>query len=605
MDFSKIKLVIWDLDETLWNGTLSEDVVSLPEENKNLILTLTDIGVVNSICSKNDESKVALKLKELDLEEYFVFKSIDWTAKGNRVKNLVIDMQLRFPNVLFIDDNASNLEEVKYFCPGIMTSTPDIIPNLIDWSKKQIPNDKTHKRLAQYKILEEKANKKTTFNSNEEFLMSSHINLEIKSDCLEHIDRIADLVMRSNQLNFTKKRDSVEKLKVLINDCSYNCGYVKVSDDFGDYGIVGFYAIKDNRCEHFLFSCRTLGMGIEQYTFNYLNRPHIDIVGEVVSDLSSTELPKWINQNTVSENKTGNVINNAKAHSVLIKGPCDLYQVFPFIGKSDCIDTEFTYVLKNGSTVETTAHTTHIVEAMRLSQEQKELVVNELPFLDLGVYNDNIFKYPYKVVVLSLLQDCNLGVYRRKVTGERFSFLEFTSDMTNPNNYDKLINKKCNVGGFEFTLDFLKEFTEKYEFIGRNTPDVILENIQIIRDNLNENTVLVLMLGTEVYYDMGENIAYKDRHIFHKKLNDKIRKWAKNQNNVELIDVNKYVKKQSDFYDHINHYIKPVYYNIAKDIVEIINHNSQVRVKETSRFKVYYMKLHDMVGELLHKIKRG
>ena len=58
---------------------------------------------------------------------------------------------------------------------------------------------------------------------------------------------------------------------MLINDCSYNCGYVKVSDDFGDYGIVGFYAIKDNRCEHFLFSCRTLGMGIEQYTFNYLN----------------------------------------------------------------------------------------------------------------------------------------------------------------------------------------------------------------------------------------------------------------------------------------------------------------------------------------------
>ena len=99
-----------------------------------------------------------------------------------------------------------------------------------------------------------------------------------------------------------------------------------------------------------------------------------------------------------------------------------MFQIFPFIEKSECIDTEFTYVLDSGAVVESTAHTTHIVEANILSDKQKELIVNELPFMDLGAYNNNIYKLPYKVVVLSYLQDCNLGVYQRKGTGEKFAF---------------------------------------------------------------------------------------------------------------------------------------------------------------------------------------
>ena len=54
--FDKIKLVIWDLDETFWKGTFSEGNVEIPDRNRNLLALLTDIGIVNSICSKNDEN---------------------------------------------------------------------------------------------------------------------------------------------------------------------------------------------------------------------------------------------------------------------------------------------------------------------------------------------------------------------------------------------------------------------------------------------------------------------------------------------------------------------------------------------------------------------
>ena len=61
--FDKIKLVIWDLDETFWKGTFSEGTVEIPDFNRCLIAMLTDIGIVNSICSKNDEKQVMNYLK--------------------------------------------------------------------------------------------------------------------------------------------------------------------------------------------------------------------------------------------------------------------------------------------------------------------------------------------------------------------------------------------------------------------------------------------------------------------------------------------------------------------------------------------------------------
>ncbi|MEE1318988.1 MAG: HAD-IIIC family phosphatase, partial [Ruminococcus sp.] len=226
MDFGKIKLIIWDMDETFWNGTLSEESVCLSDKNKALIMDLTDIGIVNSICSKNYESQVIEELDKYNLTDYFVFKSINWEAKGNRVKQIITDMQLRNPNVMFIDDNPSNLEEVKFFCPDIMLAGPEIICELIEWSLKQPKNDTLHKRLNQYKVLEEKTVQKKNFNSNEEFLFSSNIKVEINLDCIPVAERIQELVMRSNQLNFTKRRDSIEQILALLKDNSYNNGYV-------------------------------------------------------------------------------------------------------------------------------------------------------------------------------------------------------------------------------------------------------------------------------------------------------------------------------------------------------------------------------------------
>lgn len=602
--FEKIKLVIWDLDDTFWHGTISEGAVEIPEKHRQLLKQLTDIGIVNSICSKNDFSPTMAYLEERGLAEYFVFPSVNWNPKGQRVQQLIFDMQLRPANVLFLDDNPSNLGEVRHFCPEIMTGTPDLIPRLIRDANAAAKKDPDHKRLAQYRVLEEKHHAREEFSSNEAFLYQSNIRVEISTDNLPRLERIHDLILRSNQLNFTKIRCTVEELRATLEDPSVTAGHISVRDKFGDYGVVGFYAMKKGKLIHFVFSCRTLGMGIEQYVYNVLGRPRLTTVGEVISDLSCGEIPGWINQNVEETSADRMRIEKLEAHTVLVKGPCDLFQIYPYIANTELFDTEFTYSLPSGLTIESTGHTTHIVEALRLSEEAKILVLSEVPFTDAGMYCDNIYKVGYKAVFISILTDANLGVYRRKETGERLAIMEYLHPLTDPHCWEKIISGEYPHSGFAFTEEILREFSEKYEFIGRNTPEQVVENLSYIRENLPMDCVLTIMLGGELYYEKNCFEAYRDRHLVHKAMNDAIRAWAMGQSNVRLMDVNRYLVDQSSFYDHFNHYVKPVYYALAAEMVRIVNEATGSKIQSTSRMKMVLIRLKEALAPTYYKLRK-
>ena len=602
--FEKIKLVIWDLDETFWKGTISEGTVEVPETHRRLLEVLTDAGIVNSICSKNDPEPVMAYLKEQELARYFVFPSVSWNPKGARVKQLIDDMQLRPVNVLFLDDNPSNLGEAIHFCPGIMTGGPEMIPQLAADADRTPKKDPSHKRLTQYRVLEEKHHAREAFSSNEEFLYQSNIRLEISRDCSAQMERIHDLILRSNQLNFTKLRSTQAELQAVMEDPAVSCGYVSVKDNFGDYGIVGFYAQKDNHLIHFVFSCRTLGMGIEQYVYNLLNRPELDVVGEVISDLSCGDIPGWINQSKPEVSGGQMQINSLRAHTVLVKGPCDLFQIYPYIANTELFDTEFTYTTDSGLLIESTGHTTHIVEAHRLTQAQKDRVVAEVPFADGGMYSDRIYRNPYKAVFISILTDANLGVYRRKETGERLAMMEYLHPLTDPANWPGIISGEYANANFRFTEEILRDFAEKYEFVGRNTPEQVVENLEYIRKNISADCILAVMLGGELYYEKNTFEAYQDRHLVHREMNAAIREWARNQTNVRLMDVNLYLKDQSSFYDHFNHYIKPVYYALAQEMVRIVNEAAGSRIRETSPLKMVLIRLKEILAPLYYKFRK-
>ena len=599
---SEIKLVIWDLDETFWNGTIDDgDVISIPQGHIELVKKLTDVGIVNSICSKNDKKKAEQVLRENRILDYFVFRSIDWTNKGQRVKNQLHDMGLRAVNVLFLDDNHMNLEEVEYFCPGIITDYPECIAALLQDIKLINKKDVEHKRLKQYKVLETKQEEKCKYDSDISFLQDSNIKVDIHRKCLDEVDRIHELVMRSNQLNFTKNRSDVDELKKILSDPLVESGTIWVSDKFGDYGMVGFYAMRDKKLIHFLFSCRTIGMGIEQYVYNILNRPQINIVGDVISSLKNSTIPDWINttDNLMKNEDDSKSMVIGSRHSVLFKGPCDLLRIFNFIDQTDIIDTELTHINpETGVEIESDNHSFHIIQSFTLSDSEKMEVIKELPFSSEDFYDTALLRNEYRTVFISTLHDAHLGVYQRKNTNQKIAFGEALYPMTDPCNFEKYLSGSVYTANCKFSYDFLKWFSENYEFCGRTSSQQLYENFKLICEKLPPSTKIILLLGVEHSYEKNDDPAYSDLEKVYIENNAVLRKLEKEFDNLTCISFEDFVKGQGGFYNNINHFTMSVYYELAKKVTSIINYQNN----DTSTHMASKMKL--KIWEIAMQIRK-
>ena len=596
MDIKSIKLIIWDLDETLWNGTISEGDVAPVQANVDFIKNTADMGIVHSICSKNDPDVVQKKLEALGLWDYFVFTSVDWSPKGSRVKRIIDTMKLRYVNALFIDDNIQNLEEAKHFCPELQTALPDALGDLYAAAAKAPKTDTEHKRLKQYKVLEQKEASREEYFSNEDFLMSCNIRVEMHSDCANRLDRLADLVIRSNQLNYTKIRSSKEELAALFADSAVTCGYVSVRDKFGDYGIVGFYAMKDGHALHYVFSCRTLGMQVEQYVYMQLGCPAIKVSGDVVSQLRTDFLPPWINQANACDETLG-----AKHHTgkVLIKGPCDMSQMYAFLSGCENVTTEFTYTNADGIQTEGHNHTAQIVTALYASDEEKRKLLSSVPFFDKNMLDTALLHEKFDTVVLSMLTDGNLGVYRHRETGREVALCEKYYDLTDPANIDGYTSGSMFTSGIRFTKENLEKFRNEFECTTDRTWHKTVENLDRIHAYIGKDTTLILLLGTTRACTKCKKPSYENRHLEHAEMNRQIEAWAKGKDNVKLICYDKYIHDDSDFFDTINHFVKRVYYDLAGDLVPLFG-SAQLK----GRTSLYKERIRQLLRKARNKLRR-
>jgi len=333
-----IRLVIWDLDEVFWQGTLTEGGITYIQAHHDTVIALARRGIMSAICSRNDHAEIEAILRARGLWDYFIFPSIDWSSKGPRLKQLVEAVQLRAPTVLFIDDNPMNLAEAARYVEGIQIAGPDVIDGLLTSPLCAGKDDHELTRLTQYKLLEQRAQFKAEASNDDAFLRESDIRVYIEHDVEQHLDRAIELINRTNQLNFTKHRlpediDAARhELRQLLHGMEVQAGLIRVVDRYGDYGYCGIYIQRKGlhaihpHLIHYCFSCRTLGMDVETWLYHQLGRPAIQIQGEVLTDILRPQAQvDWIRVDAaMADGRGSGTTAIRKIPRIYIRGGCEM-----------------------------------------------------------------------------------------------------------------------------------------------------------------------------------------------------------------------------------------------------------------------------------------
>lgn len=577
LNFEEVKCIIWDLDETLWEGILEEDEkVVLPSRTRSLIEQIDSCGVIQTICSNNNPKRAEAVLREMGIWDYFIAPMISYESKGPQVQAFCRAMHFRPENCLFIDDNDLNLREVSYCCKGIKTLRDWNIITFVSffgderrWSTSRRPF---------YRMLEAKGIDRATSANTKDFLRQSEIRIAIHKLESVHFERVYELIKRTNQLNYTKKRISRKELKNLLNDERAVCRCVHAWDRYGDYGVIGFIALQDGKAEHFLFSCRVLGMGIEQFCFDYFSISELSVIGPVATEVQRGGDVDWIQ--IIEEPKFSREKRSVSQKRILLKGPCDIRSVLSYLGNEEIIDTEFTYTNDNGIVIEQINHTEHAVQALTMDVGMSSRIFGDLPFYDENMFSDKMFRNPgYDAICYSIITDSNLGVYLHRKSGLYTAFGEYMYPLTDPVNWKGYIEGTRFTANCRFTEEFLRHFAEEYVFKGRISEERFRQNLITICSHVAPNTQLFLITGVEISFEGNGNPNYADRNLHHIRCRQIVEEVAEAFNHVHVISFSDYVKTQNDFLGHYNHFQKYVYYNFAIDLKYIFEKDNVAGIR--------------------------
>ncbi len=569
-----VRLVIWDLDDTFWSGTLTEGGMTYRRDFHDIVLELARRGIVSSICSKNDLASVRDILVREGIWDSFVFASVNWEPKGPRLAKMVEAVQLRAPTILFIDDNAMNRAEAQHFVPGLQVADETIIPTLLDNPLLRGKDDRQLSRLAQYKLLERRqADEAAAGGDNVEFLRTSDIRVSIEHDLEPHIDRAIELINRTNQLNFTKTRlpEDIEaarkELRALLSSYSMQAGIIRVRDNYGDYGYCGLYIVRSggagSRLLHFCFSCRILNMGVESWLYQHLGRPALRVRGEVLSNVIRDQRNiDWI----TAEYPEAMAASGGAAQVldyVYARGGCDLHAVthyFNMVARE--VHREF-----NVSRADANIRFDHSVFARYaiegISSETRAA------FAQLGYQDDDyasvltdLPRGDRAVWLLSFWADADFALYRHRTTGQSIP-LSIATVQTNQRDMTRV-----DLADPEFAqaLPILQLVRRDYEYTGMIAEAAFKDNARLILRRARPGTRVFILMANEQVRNRGGKIMVPPKK---RALNNWVRDVAREFPAVSLVDINQFIEGEPEMISN-NHFDRMVYFRVFKHIMRTI-----------------------------------
>jgi len=257
--------VAWDLDNTLWKGVLIEegiDALVLNAGAVEIIKRLDERGILNTIVSKNDHDQAWAAVQRFGLSEYFVYPAINWRPKSVNLRELAARFNFGLDTFLLVDDSAFERAEVSETLSMVRVAAETDIDRLLAEPALDVPvTEASRTRRLSYLADVRRDSARAECRGDElEFLRSCQLQMSIeKPESSSDVARCLELIQRSNQLNLSSRRYDAPTFDALLSSPEYSCFAVRCRDRFGDYGIVGFVAIKESTppvITEIVISCR-------------------------------------------------------------------------------------------------------------------------------------------------------------------------------------------------------------------------------------------------------------------------------------------------------------------------------------------------------------
>lgn len=287
------KCLVLDLDNTLWGGVVGEDgidgirlSVEAPGNSflafQQAVKDLHDRGVILAINSRNNPEDAMAVIRThpnmLLKEQHFAAFRMNWADKAQNLKEIAEELNIGLDSLVFLDDDPTNRALVRSLLPQV--EVPELPSDPREYARflASLPyfpsaaaTDEDQMRGNLYVTERLRRSEEERHASKEEFLASLGLSLVVHEDDASAATRLSQMSGKTNQFNFDKRPFAEEELRAFVESPLHRVFHGRLSDRFGDYGIVAF-AVAENRGGEWhlpalLMSCRALGRGVEEAFF--------------------------------------------------------------------------------------------------------------------------------------------------------------------------------------------------------------------------------------------------------------------------------------------------------------------------------------------------
>ncbi len=273
-----IKCVVWDLDNTLWDGVLLEgDDVALGDGVMDVIQELDRRGILNSIASRNEHGLAMAKLEELGVADYFLYPEINWNSKSLSVQAIAKSLNVGLDTFVFVDDQPFEREEVSFALPEVTCIDANdlhVIPAMPRMRPRFITPESQLRRQMYLADMNRNQIESEFSGTNDEFLATLGMVFTIQPASEGDLQRAEELTARTNQLNTTGYTYSYDELDEFRQSRDHLLLVANLDDKYGTYGSIGLALVELGRAfwtvKLLLMSCRVMSRGVGTIMMNYI-----------------------------------------------------------------------------------------------------------------------------------------------------------------------------------------------------------------------------------------------------------------------------------------------------------------------------------------------